>query len=517
MKTARPPRLLSRATKSLTVVVIGLLSLTACVPLFPGTGTNTQGSQDPTAIQDVPQNLLEFYTQQVTWTSCEQAMRCAKVKVPMDYSHPEGQSIELAVVKLPASGTKKGSLLINPGGPGGSGYDMVADSSSLFSSKLRGSYDIVGFDPRGVKRSAPVKCISDAAMDEERQQDYDLDTNAGLAAYETQNKSDVAQCVKNTGDVLGFVDTVSSVKDMDILRGVLNEQKLDYLGFSYGTKLGASYADLFPSKVGKFVLDGALDPTLTVETLGMGQAKAFEAALHSWAEQCVQSADCPVRGTADEAVQQIRDLNASYEKTPQKTQDGRLLTGSGFSSGLSLAMYSTDLWDVLQKALTDAFNGDPNAMMSLADYAADRDPNTGKYSSNSAFAFTAINCLDYQMTTDITALRAESKALQAASPTFGKYLGYSGLTCKDWPYKSKVTPHPIAAKGTGPIVVIGTTRDPATPYQWAQALRKQLASGVLVTWDGDGHTAYGRSNACVQNAVDSYFVDGSTPKDGLQC
>ncbi|AJT42593.1 alpha/beta hydrolase [Psychromicrobium lacuslunae] len=518
MKTKRQPRLVRRAVAPAALLVMSLVALTACVPLFPDSAPNAeQVSQDPAVVEGTPAELKEFYTQKVSWTSCERNMRCAKVKVPMDYAKPQGQSIELAVVKLPASSTRKGSLLLNPGGPGSSGYDMVADSSSLFSSKLRGAFDLVGFDPRGVKRSAPVKCLSDSAMDAERQKSYDLDTDSGVTDYEAQNKADIAECVKNTGPVLGFVDTVSSVKDMDILRAILNQRKLDYLGFSYGTKLGASYADQFPDKVGKFVLDGAMDPTLTVETLGMGQAKAFEAALKSWAENCVQSADCPFRGSADEAVQQIRTLNESYEKTPQKTRDGRLLTGAGFSSGLSLAMYSTDLWDVLQKALTDAMNGDPNGMMSLADYAADRDPNSGKYNSNSAFAFTAINCLDYQMSTDITALRTESKALQAASPTFGKYLGYSGLGCKDWPYQSKVTPHPITAKGTGPIVVIGTTRDPATPYEWAEALSKQLSAGVLVSWDGDGHTAYGRSNACVGNAVDSYFVDDKTPQDGLKC
>ena len=457
MKNVRTHRPGARkpALRAAVAVLAGLFTLTACTPVFPGSAPEPQ---DPSVAADAPENLKEFYTQQLSWSDCEKSMQCTKVKVPMDYANPQSQTIELAVVRLPATGQKQGSVVVNPGGPGGSGYDMVA-----------------------------------------------------------QSKADAAQCAQNTGPVLGFVDTISSAKDLDVLRAVLNSPKLDYLGYSYGTKLGANYAQLFPDKVGKFVLDGALDPTLTIETLGLGQAKAFEAAILAWASNCVKSSGCPVRGTPEQAVQQIRDLNASYDATPQKTSDGRLLTGSGFSSALSLAMYSTDLWPVLQSRLGQAFSGDPNGMMELADYAADRDPNSGKYTSNTAFAFTAINCLDYQMNSDLAAMRADSQALQAASPTFGKYLGYSAATCKNWPYTSSVQPKPISAEGAGPIVVIGTTRDPATPYAWAQALRQQLASGVLVTWNGDGHTAYGRSNACVQNAVDDYFVDGKTPSDGLTC
>lgn len=516
MKTVRPhrPGAGKPALRAAAVVLAGLLTLTACSPVFPRA---TPEPQDPSVAADAPESLKEFYTQQVDWSDCEKAMQCAKVKVPMDYANPQTQTIELAVVKLPATGKKTGSVVVNPGGPGGSGYDMVAQSNSLFSKKLRGAYDMVGFDPRGVKRSAPVTCLTDAEQDQQRQTDYDLETDAGLAAYEAQSKADAAQCQQKTGPLLGFVDTISSAKDLDVLRAVLNSPKLDYLGYSYGTKLGANYAQLFPDKAGKLVLDGALDPTLTIQTLGLGQAKAFEAAILSWASNCVKGSNCPVRGTPEQAVQQIRDLNATYDATPQKTDDGRLLTGAGFSSALSLAMYSTDLWPVLQARLDQAFKGDPNGMMELADYAADRDPNTGKYTSNTAFAFTAINCLDYQMNSDPAAMRADAQALQTASPTFGKYLGYSAASCKNWPYPSKAEPKPITAEGTGPIVVIGTTRDPATPYVWSQALRQQLSSAVLVSWNGDGHTAYGRSNACVQNAVDDYFVDGKTPQDGLVC
>ena len=518
--TTRPPRLswrprvLAAAAASVAAAMVLSACTTATAPPTAGPSASTA---DPAVIQGAPANLEPFYSQTVTWTSCEKTFLCSKVKVPMDYAHPGAASIELAVIKLAATGQRTGSLLVNPGGPGASGYDMVRDGGkSYFSAKMRGSYDIVGFDPRGVQRSAPVTCISDSARDAERQESLDLDKDADLATDEAQTKADTAACEKNSGPVLGFIDTTSSAKDMDILRAALNEKKLNYMGFSYGTKLGATYAELFPGNVGRFSLDGALDPSLSVGDITLGQAKAFEAEIHSWAEHCVKQPKCPVSGTPEQAVQQIRTLNASYVNNPQKTKDGRILTAAEFTNAVAFAMYSTDLWDLLAAALTDAFKGDPTAMMALADYAAERGPD-GRYTSNTAFAFNAINCLDYPMTTDTASMRAEAQQLEQASPTFGKTLGYSGLTCKDWPYKPVDPPHKITAPGTGPILVVGTTRDPATPYAWAVSLSQQLHSGVLVTWNGDGHTAYGRANQCLTNAVDGYFVDGKVPVAGTTC
>ena len=518
--TTRPPRLSwrPRVLAAAAASVAAALVLSGCTTATaPPTAGPSASTADPAVIQGAPANLEPFYSQTVTWTSCEKTFLCSKVKVPMDYAHPGAASIELAVIKLAATGQRTGSLLVNPGGPGASGYDMVRDGGkSYFSAKMRGSYDIVGFDPRGVQRSAPVTCISDSARDAERQESLDLDKDADLATDEAQTKADTAACEKNSGPVLGFIDTTSSAKDMDILRAALNEKKLNYMGFSYGTKLGATYAELFPGNVGRFSLDGALDPSLSVEDITLGQAKAFEAEIHSWAEHCVKQPKCPVSGTPEEAVQQIRNLNASYVNNPQKTKDGRILTAAEFTNAVAFAMYSTDLWDLLAAALTDAFKGDSTAMMALADYAAERGPD-GRYTSNTAFAFNAINCLDYPMTTDTASMRAEAQQLEQASPTFGKTLGYSGLTCKDWPYKPVDPPHKITAPGTGPILVVGTTRDPATPYAWAVSLSQQLRSGVLVTWNGDGHTAYGRANQCLTNAVDGYFVDGKVPVAGTTC
>jgi pimeloyl-ACP methyl ester carboxylesterase len=223
-----------------------------------------------------------------------------------------------------------------------------------------------------------------------------------------------------------------------------------------------------------------------------------------------------VHGSAGDVVAQVDKLRDSYVNNPQRARDGRVVTSSEFTNTLAFAMYSTDLWDPLEAALGQAFSGDPSGMLALADYSADRDKN-GNYTTNTAFAFQAVNCLDYPTTQDKAAMRAESAKLEAASPTFGSIFGYSDLSCYGWPYKAVAAPHAIHADGAAPILVVGTTRDPATPYEWAQALRRQLSSGVMITWNGDGHTAYGRSNSCITNAVDGYFVDGKVPADNTTC
>ncbi|WP_315914093.1 alpha/beta hydrolase [Arthrobacter sp. lap29] len=421
------------------------------------------------------------------------------------------------MIRLPASGKRQGAMLINPGGPGGSGVDMVKNgASSYFSAKLRGAYDVVGFDPRGVQRSAGIRCLDDAQMDAARQLDWDLSTDAGFANAEAEGKRQAELCIKNSGPVLELMDTVSAARDMDILRAVVGDTKLNYMGFSYGTKLGATYAGLFPSRVGRFSLDGAMDPSLNIDQVSMGQAVGFENALRAWVADCLSSTECPVSGTVDEAMAQIRELNDVYTATPQQTPEGRVVTGTEFTGAIAFGMYSTDLWAPLTGALKQAFAGDASGMLMLADFSADRDSD-GKYNSNTAAAFAAVNCLDYPMNSDLTHMREQAELLKKAAPTFGELLAYSGLNCKAWPYPATGKPAPITAAGAGPILVVGTTGDPATPYTWAEALAKQLDSGVLVTWKGQGHTAYGRANACLTSVVDDYFVDGKVPNAGTRC
>ncbi|MFJ5957658.1 alpha/beta hydrolase [Paenarthrobacter sp. NPDC092416] len=508
-----------RGFAALCVVVVSALVLTACsLPFLPSpTAKPTTSTVDPSIAASAPKGLEKFYSQTVEWSSCESGFQCGEVQVPMDYAKPDGEAITLSVIKLQTSGNKQGTILVNPGGPGGSGVDFVKDAGNThFTQKLRSNFDIVGFDPRGVKRSSPVKCMSDAERDASRAKVFRKDTDAGLEAALADNRAVFAQCQEQTGPVLGHIDTVSAAKDLDVLRALVNDTKLNYLGYSYGTFLGSTYAALFPDNVGRLVLDGAVDPSISNEELTAGQARAFEKAIRAYVADCLQQNECPLSGTVDNGVQEIRDVINAVDQNSQTAKDGRLVTGTDFVNGMILPLYDDQSWPALTQALDSAFSGDVSPMMRIADLGADREAN-GTYSSNSAFAFNAINCLDYPMVTDTAGMRAEEARLKVDSPTFGAFFAYGGINCKEWPYKSTRTPAPVDYTGSAPIVVIGTTGDPATPLEWAESLRKQLENAALITWEGEGHTAYGRSNSCVSAAVDNYFVDGKLPQDGLKC
>lgn len=477
----------------------------------------TTAKADPSIVASAPAGLDSFYSQEVVWEPCENGFQCATVSVPLDYANPDGDKIELAALRAPSTGKKQGSLLVNPGGPGGSGYDFVKDAAGThFSQSVKANYDLVGFDPRGVKRSAPVKCMTDAERDAARAKVYDYGTDAGIAAVLADNKAIAEQCAAQTGPLLGHIDTVSAAKDLDILRAVVNDSKLNYLGYSYGTFLGSTYASLFPDNVGRMVLDGALDPSISNEELTMGQAVAFEKAIRAYVASCQRGEGCPLTGDVDSGVQQIRDLIAAVQNRAWQAKDGRMVNATMFVSGLITPLYNDQSWPALTQALESALKGDASLMLRLADLGADRGAD-GKYTSNSTFAFSAINCLDYPMVSDTAAMRAEEQRLRQASPTLGYFFAYGGTNCVDWPYDSVRTPAPVEYTGDAPIVVIGTTGDPATPVEWSASLRKQLGNASLMTWQGEGHTAYGRANSCLEDAVDSYLVDGKVPADNTVC
>jgi pimeloyl-ACP methyl ester carboxylesterase len=521
MKSARnqPARFRSVAIGVRAVGAMAVALALASCSLFGADGGPKTGADqaDPAIAAAAPAELRSFYSQQVNWSACEDNFQCAKIKVPVDYGKPDGDTIEIAALKVPTTGDKKGSLLVNPGGPGGSGYDFVRDAGMTnISEKVRQDYDVVGFDPRGVKRSAPVTCLTDAERDASRAKTYALDTDAGLDAALADNRVITAKCVEKTGPILGHIDTVSSAKDLDILRAVVNDAKLNYLGYSYGTFLGSTYASLFPDNVGRMVLDGAMDPSLSHEELTSDQARAFDKAINAYVARCQQVSGCPLTGSTEEGVQQIRDAIHAVEKNPLRAKDGRTVSGPTFVSGLIIPLYNDQNWPVLTRALALALAGDGTGMLQLADVGAYRQPD-GSYTSNSAFAFNAINCLDYPMVSDTAAMRADEQKLRQLSPTLGYYFAYGGSNCKEWPYKNVRTPAPVEYKGAAQIVVIGTTGDPATPVEWASSLRKQLGNASLLTWNGEGHTAYGRSNSCIGNAVDDYLVDGKVPADNTVC
>ena len=510
-----------RQLAAVLAVLLVLAGYTISQPDGPTTPepTTEPGSSAPPATGDLPDppaELAAFYDQEVTWESCGGQFDCARVEVPMNYEDPDGERIELALKRLPGA-EAQGSLLINPGGPGGSGVDLMESVPLMFSARLRQAYDVVGFDPRGVGSSTPaVDCVSDAELDEIRSTHFDTDEE-GLAQLRRHAAEMAAACQENTGELLGYVDTVSAARDMDVLRHVLGDPQLNYLGYSYGTLLGATYAELFPGNVGRLALDGAVDPALDDAELTLGQAAGFEAALRAYAEDCLESTNCPLSGSVDNAVGQVQDLLALAEATPLPTGSSRDLTLGLMASGIILPLYEDAIWPVLTSALQAAMHEqDGSQLLMLADLAADRQSD-GTYASNSTEAFTAINCLDYPATSDEKKLERDAQQLARVSPTFGELLSYSEIACQEWPYEAVGERRPISAEGAAPILVIGTTGDPATPYKWSVSLSEQLADAALLTYDGQGHTAYGRSNACILDAVDAYLIEGTMPAEGTVC
>lgn len=466
------------------------------------------------------EKLARFYTQKLTWKDCSGAV-CASLTVPVDYASPDGRTIDLAVVKVPAKRASKriGALVVNPGGPGGSGVDYARAADFIVGPGVRDAYDVVGFDPRGVGRSAPIDCVTDRQLDTFLGSDPTPDDPAEEKAFAAGSASFAADCGRTAGPLLAHVSTVDAAKDMDVLRSALGEKKLTYLGKSYGTFLGATYADLFPTTVGRMVLDGVVPPDISSAEINLGQAKGFELATRQWAAYCVKEGDCPLGKSVDQVMAGLRTFLASVDASPlPRTGDDAVprLTEGWASLGIAAAMYDQGSWRTLIDAMTDAVGGDGTALMQLADKYADRNPG-GQYAGNIMEVIYAVNCLDKPESSDLTEREAEAAAAAKAAPTWGRYLAWSSLPCGYWPVKATGTPHKISAKGADPIVVIGTTRDPATPYEWSVRLREQLAKASLITFDGDGHTAYTRSNACVDDAVDAYYLEGTLPRDGLRC
>ncbi|NMM30112.1 MAG: alpha/beta hydrolase [Cellulomonas sp.] len=505
--------------RAASLVVVVALVVAGCSTAKHQSAVPTGTTASSSGTNAAPAGLERFYGQQLDWTTCDK-FECAKATVPVDWSAPDGAVIQLALERQRATGgTAVGSLLINPGGPGASGVDALKSVAlERISKDVLAKYDVVGFDPRGVSRSARVTCTDGKALDSIVSADPDYTTPAGIDAVEQTYAAFGAACLAKTGDLLGHVDTVSAAKDMDVLRAALGDEKLTYLGYSYGTQLGATYAALFPERVGRLVLDGALDPTLTYDQTAVGQAKGFESALRAYVTDCQAGKGCPLTGSVDEGLAQIKNLLDRARAKPLATnQAGRRLTGSLAFTGIALPLYSSSSWSYLTAALTKALQSDDGSgLLSLADSYYERSPD-GTYANNSTEAFWAIGCLDDQPSADPSDMAASAAAIQAAAPTVGYYFAYGAVICAKWPVPKVGPLDSYAAKGAAPILVVGTTNDPATPYAWAQSLSKLLSSGVLLTYKGEGHTAYGVANACLNGAVDAYLLDGTVPADGTRC
>ncbi|MCL2467693.1 MAG: alpha/beta hydrolase [Micrococcales bacterium] len=517
-----------------------IAAVAACAALAAaGCASSSGGSAtvDPDATK-APPGLEQYYSQTLSWAGCGEdpafssgvsavdtlvklaSLECAWLQVPMDYAKPGGETIQLAVARSVVPGSQ-GSVVVNPGGPGGSGVDFVSSFADGAGDKLTSSLDVVSFDPRGVGRSAPVDCLDTADLDAFLALDIDTTTPAGLARAQTVNRDFGAACLERTGPVLAYVDTVSAARDMDVLRAALREPTLTYVGISYGTKLGATYAQLFPERAGRMVLDGAVDPTIPAAEETVAQIGGFESAMRAYVTDCLAGASCPLSGSVDDAMGQIVDVVEQAQKSPLPTGSDRKVTGALAMTGIITPLYDSDMWFLLTTALSQAIDdGDGTMLLLLADnYAGRCDgftcPFEDGYYSNLLQAHFAIGCVDDRLDIDPQVL---AKEVMAAAPILGRLVTSDMIdSCADWPVPLVGPLDSYEAKGAPPIVVIGTTNDPATPYAWAQSLAKTLDSGVLVTFEGEGHAAYLRGTECVQTAVDDFVVDGKVPKDGLMC
>ncbi|HEU4514959.1 MAG TPA: alpha/beta fold hydrolase, partial [Nocardioidaceae bacterium] len=420
--------------------------------------------------------LERYYTQDVEWTSCRGQFECTEIQVPLDYGRPDGETVTLSLLKVPAGSQKQrvGSLVVNPGGPGGSGIQYAANSSLYFGTELRQAFDIVGFDPRGVGESTPVDCVPDERLDRFVASDPDPDTPAEVAASDRMVAELAEGCLRESGDLAEHVSTVEAARDIDIIRELLGDRRLTWFGASYGTFLGATYAELFPQRVGRMVLDAALDPSLSNEEMSLAQARGFEVALRAYVGACVERGDCFLGRSVDEGTQRIRRFLDEVERSPIKGDGERQLAVGNAVLGIWAPLYNDGYWPLLDQALQQAFRGEGRALLGLSDAYTSRGPSG--YLDNSLEALYAVNCLDADPEDAVPSSEVAEviPTFEKASPTFGAIFAYGLSSCSQWPVSGERQPGPLRAAGAEPILVVGTSRDPATPLEWAESLASQL-------------------------------------------
>ena len=453
---------------------------------------------------EIPTNLAAYYAQQLQWQSCYENYQCADLLVPIDYTELKTGTFKISVLKYPTTSEKKlGSLIVNPGGPGGSGVDYAYAAEYLFSPAILDAYDIVGFDPRGVSRSEPIVCLSDKELDANYASDSKPDNEQEFAQILIESKNFIQQCEEKNKLLTSF-STANAARDMDILREAVGDKQLNYMGKSYGTFLGTLYAQFFPDKVGHMVLDGAVDPTISNFQQGLTQAVAFDKAFAVFAADCNTRSNCPLPKDKSVAVDEMKKILNQLGKKPNKR-----LSGSLVLLGTAAALYdSATGWPKLRTAIKAVKQGKAEKFLELADEYTGRTED-GNYSANEFDSGAIIDCLDFTDARSVEQMKEDAKVFAEQAPLFGPYLAYGGLVCQYFgtPQATEVVP----TKTANPIVIIGTTGDPATPYQWAQGLHQILTNSVLISLTGEGHTGQGQGNKCVDEQVDAFYLESKTP------
>jgi pimeloyl-ACP methyl ester carboxylesterase len=515
-----------------------LTPLAACTSEQSSTPQQQSQIETRGPVGPVPAGLDKFYAQPLAWSDCApyatsqdakslfsgEGLECARLTVPLDYANPQGASITIGVLRHKASdaASRIGALVTNPGGPGASGMVAAASlSSQVSNTDLGRRFDLVGFDPRGVGASQPeVNCLTDAERDTERSEDLDVDGSpAGVAKQEAEAKDFAVKCAQRTDHgtaMLANIGTRDVARDMDVLRSALGEQKLTYLGYSYGTRIGYTYAEEFPATVRAMVLDGALDPSQDETDSLVAQGAGFGTAFNQFAAWCAARQDCALGSNAAGATKAFQDLVRPLIDNPISLGDGRKLTFDDATLGAVQALYSQQLWEPLNSGLNELKSGRGTTLMALADQYNERDSN-GQY-TNTQDAFTAVRCVDDpRVTNKAEILDAENRYDQVAPfLADGRPNGAALDSCAFWPVPNTSEPHEPKVSGVPPVLVISTTNDPATPYEAGVNLAKAM-NGSLLTFQGTQHTVFLQGNSCVDNVGTDYLIDGTLPAAGKSC
>ncbi|MEU7302500.1 alpha/beta hydrolase [Streptomyces sp. NPDC007206] len=481
-----------------------------------GPGKKTSAAPPPAPATDLPASLI---SQRLDWHRCTargnspapgDGWRCATLKVPLDWSRPDGTTIGLALIRAQATGSNRaGSLLFDFGGPGGSGLEMMPYYASTVS-KLRERYDLVSWDPRGVGASGGVRCRSDRQIEAAEDVDATPDTPQEEKAFLQDAAGFGKGCQKAAGTLLAHVSTADTARDMDLMRQVLGDARLHYFGISYGTELGGVYAHLFPKRVGRMVLDAVVDPTADTVGQAENQTRGFQRALDDYLKSTGRN---PGQGT-----RQIAALLKRIDARPLPTSSGRKLTETLAVTGIVLPLYSESSWPRLTAALDAAEKGDGSALLTLADDYNERD-SAGHYGTTS-HSQRVISCLDEKERPTLAETKRRLARFEKISPVFGDFLGWDTAGwCHDWPVPGQYATPQVSAPGAAPILLVGNTGDPATPYEGARRMADELGKGVGIelTWKGEGHGAYGNGSDCVDSTVNAYLLNGTVPKDGTVC
>ncbi|CAJ1501816.1 alpha/beta hydrolase [[Mycobacterium] burgundiense] len=447
---------------------------------------------------------------------------CGRIAVPVDYDDaddPDAELIQLALIRFPATGDKIGSLVVNPGGPGESGIEAAIGMVDLLPEEVHERFDFVGFDPRGVASSKPALwCNSDADNDRLRadpQVDY---TPEGVEHIENQTKEFIQRCVDKMGtDFLANVGTNNVAKDLDQIRAALGDDKLTYLGYSYGTRIGSAYAEQFPQNVRAMILDGAVDPNADPIEADINQAAAFQGAFDDYAADCATDPTCPLGTDPDKAVDVYRDMVEALVSEPASTKDPRGLSYSDAVVGTIMSLYSPALWRHLTQGLSELREGKGDTMLILSDMYMRRDAN-GHY-TNATDARIAVNCVDKPPITDRETVVETDRRIREVAPfmSYGEFTGHAPMsTCAFWPVPPTSEPHEMSIPDLPAPLVVSTTGDPATPYQAGVELAEQLKGG-LITFEGTQHTVVFQGEACVDELASAYLIDGTMPPPDSRC